>query len=101
VLVLDLGDGVKMEFVRIPTGTFQMGSPPGEKERRVDEVQHTVELTHDFYLGKYEVTRGQFRAFVNETGYRTEPETDANCFPGGRALSRLAGTKLLPSAVSC
>ena len=76
VLVLDLGDGVKMEFVRVPAGTFQMGSPAGEKDRRVDEGQHTVELTHDFYLGKYEVTRGQFRAFVNEAGYRTEPETD-------------------------
>jgi len=76
VLVLDLGDGVKMEFVRVPAGTFQMGSPAGEKDRRGDEGQHTVELTHDFYLGKYEVTRGQFRAFVNEAGYRTEPETD-------------------------
>ena len=76
VLVLDLGDGVKMEFVRVPAGTFQMGSPAGEKDRRVDDGQHTVELTHDFYLGKYEVTRGQFRAFVNEAGYRTEPETD-------------------------
>src|ERR1043166_5811639 len=76
VLVLDLGDGVKMEFVRVPAGTFQMGSPPDEKGRRDDEVQHTVELTHDFYLGKYEVTRGQFRSFVNETRYRTEPETD-------------------------
>src|SRR3954470_1428375 len=76
VLVLDLGGGVKMEFVRIPAGTFLMGSPESEKDRRSDESQHTVELTHDFYLGKYEVTRGQFRAFVNQTGYRTEPETD-------------------------
>jgi formylglycine-generating enzyme required for sulfatase activity len=77
VLVLDLGDGARMEFVRIPAGTFQMGSPPDEKDRRADEVQHTVELTHDFYVGEYEVTRGQFRAFVNATGYRTEPETDS------------------------
>jgi formylglycine-generating enzyme required for sulfatase activity len=76
VLVVDLGDGIKMEFVRVRAGTFLMGSPPDEKGRRDDEVQHTVELTHDFYLGKYEVTRGQFRAFVNATGYRTEPETD-------------------------
>ena len=45
VLVLDLGDGVKMEFVRVPAGTFQMGSPAGEKDRRGDEGQHTVELS--------------------------------------------------------
>jgi sulfatase modifying factor 1 len=76
VLILDLGDGITMELVRIPAGKFQMGSPPGEKERLVDEVQHSVEITRDFYLAKYEVTRGQFRAFVKDTGYHTEPETD-------------------------
>ena len=76
VLILDLGDGITMELVRIPAGRFQMGSPPGENERLVDEVQHSVEITRDFYLGKYEVTRGQFRAFVKDTGYRTERETN-------------------------
>ena len=76
VLILDLGDGVTMELVWIPAGKFQMGSPPGEKERRADEDPHGVEITRDFYLGKYEVTRGQFRAFFKDTGYRTEPETD-------------------------
>ena len=76
VLRLGLGDGVTMELVRIQGGKFQMGSPPSEKERLEDEDQHTVEITRDFYLGKYEVTRGQFRAFVKDTGYRTEPQTD-------------------------
>ena len=32
-LVVDLGDGVKMEFVLIPKGKFKMGSPGDEKER--------------------------------------------------------------------
>jgi formylglycine-generating enzyme required for sulfatase activity len=76
VLTLDLGDGVTMELVRIPAGRFQMGSPPSEKDRLSNEDQHDVEITRDFYLGKYEVTCGQFRAFVKDTGYRTEPETD-------------------------
>ena len=76
VLVLSLGNDVTMEFVLVPAGTFQMGSPSGEKERRPDEERHTVEISHDFYLSKHEVTRGQFRAFVTDTGYRTEPETD-------------------------
>jgi sulfatase modifying factor 1 len=76
VLKLDLGGGVTMDFVRIPAGKFQMGSPANEKERLTDEVQHSVELTHEFYMGKTEVTRGQFRAFVKDTGYKTEAETD-------------------------
>jgi formylglycine-generating enzyme required for sulfatase activity len=76
VLVLDLGKGATMELVRIPAGKFQMGSAPGEKDRLEDEVQHSVEITSNFYMGKYEVTRGQFRAFVDATGYRTEAETD-------------------------
>jgi formylglycine-generating enzyme required for sulfatase activity len=37
VLVLDLGDGVKMEFVRVPAGTFLMGSPEDEKDLRGPE----------------------------------------------------------------
>jgi sulfatase modifying factor 1 len=76
VLTLDLGGGVTMELVRIPAGKFRMGSSPAEKERLPDEDQHDVQIRHDFYLGKYEVTRGQFRAFVKETGSATEPETD-------------------------
>src|SRR3954451_13698833 len=76
VLTLDLGEGIKMELVRISAGKFQMGSAPGGKDRLADEDQHDVEISRDFYLGKYEVTRGQFRAFVKSTGYRTEPETD-------------------------
>jgi formylglycine-generating enzyme required for sulfatase activity len=76
VLLLSLGEGVTMQFVRVQAGTFQMGSPHGEKERRPDGERHSVEITRDFYMGKYEVTRGQFRAFVMNTGYRTEPETD-------------------------
>src|SRR5262245_41405790 len=76
-LVLDLGDGTKMEFVRIPKGKFTMGSPATEKGRKAkgdDEKQHEVEITHDFYLGKFEVTNGQFALCVRETNYRTDGE---------------------------
>jgi len=51
-------------LVWIPPGTFVMGSPAGEAERNSDEVQHTVTLTHGFYMGKYAVTQGQYLAVV-------------------------------------
>lgn len=70
------GDGVKMEFVLIPAGKFTMGSPKREPEREDDEEQHDVEITRPFYLGKYEVTRGQFRQFVEDTHFKTEAESD-------------------------
>jgi formylglycine-generating enzyme required for sulfatase activity len=76
ILTVDLGGGVTMDFVRIPAGNFQMGSPPGRTGRQPDEDLHSVQITRPFFLGKCEVTRGQFAAFVNETGYRTEAEND-------------------------
>ncbi|MBI1291643.1 SUMF1/EgtB/PvdO family nonheme iron enzyme [bacterium] len=58
---------VTMELIRIPAGTFTMGSPPGptppaELSRNPDELQRTITLTQDFYLGKTEVTQDQWVA---------------------------------------
>jgi formylglycine-generating enzyme required for sulfatase activity len=64
---------VEMTFVLIPPGTFRMGSPDGEPGRLAHEgPQHVVEIAQPFYLGKYEVTRGQFRQFVEETGSKAK-----------------------------
>jgi formylglycine-generating enzyme required for sulfatase activity len=62
-------------MTRINGGTFMMGSPDNEPERDDDEEQHWVTVG-DFFIGKYEVTVGEFQRFVNATGYRTEAETD-------------------------
>jgi formylglycine-generating enzyme required for sulfatase activity/WD40 repeat protein len=62
---------------RIPAGEFLMGSPDSDVDASADEKpQHSVRITEPFYLGVTEVTRGQFRQFVDETGYRTEAETN-------------------------
>ena len=74
VVPLNIGGGEKMEFVRIPKGTFMMGAPAGEKNADDDEKpQRCVEITRDFYLGKYEVTRGQYLAM---TGQNSGSEDD-------------------------
>jgi len=63
-----------MELRRIPAGEFDMGSPAEEPGRRHDEPRRRVRLTKGFYLGKHEVTRGQYRKFIDATGYKTGPE---------------------------
>lgn len=59
---LTLPSPVPMELIRIPAGTFTMGSPAGELSRQSDETEHTVTLSQDFYLKKTEVTQQQWLA---------------------------------------
>lgn len=55
-----LPGGVRLVMVRIPAGTFLMGSPETERNRGSDETLHQVTLTSDYYIGKYEVTQAQW-----------------------------------------
>jgi len=80
--------GVK--FVRIPAGEFQMGGHESadalaqafaEYKRPAsyfaDEYpRHRVRITRAFEMGMHEVTVGQFKRFVEKTGFKTEAETD-------------------------
>jgi formylglycine-generating enzyme len=43
-----------------------MGSPPNEVERRYDETQVDVTLTKGFWMGKYEVTQGEWQRLSGE-----------------------------------
>jgi len=53
-----------IELVWCPPGTFLMGSPPEEAERKDHETQHPVTLTQGFWIGKYPVTQAQYRAVM-------------------------------------
>jgi formylglycine-generating enzyme required for sulfatase activity len=50
-----------MEFVRISKGRFVMGSPVSEAKRAADEQQHAVTILKDFWMGRTEVTQGQWK----------------------------------------
>jgi formylglycine-generating enzyme required for sulfatase activity len=59
------------EMVVVPAGTFMMGAPDDEPDRqRWDGPQVNVTIDRPFALGKYEVTRGQFAAFMAATTHR-------------------------------
>lgn len=74
-----------MEMVLIPAGEFIMGSKlaPGEVVDRYggetywcgdERPRHRVRLTRPFHLAACEVTVGQFRRFVADTGFVTDVE---------------------------
>ena len=57
------------DMVVVPPGRFQMGSPSHESGRDDDEEPvHEVRIGCSLAVGKHEVTRGQFGAFVLDTG---------------------------------
>src|SRR5262245_54225148 len=47
-----------------PAGKFAMGSPLGEAGRRDDETLVEVTLSRGFWIGKHEVTQGQWHRIV-------------------------------------
>jgi formylglycine-generating enzyme required for sulfatase activity len=63
-----------MEFVLVKGGCFQMGDIFGRGDSNAMPI-HEV-CVNDFYLGRHEVTVGQFRKFVEETDYLTEAEKE-------------------------
>ncbi|MBD2361119.1 SUMF1/EgtB/PvdO family nonheme iron enzyme [Anabaena minutissima FACHB-250] len=58
----DLGNGVSLEMVQIPGGTFTMGSP-GEEGYSDEKPQHQVRVP-GFFMGKYPVTQEQYQAIM-------------------------------------
>jgi len=66
--------GAPANFAYIRGGVFTMGSPADEVDHQPDEgPPHQVRLS-DFYMGKYEVTVGEFRKYIEESGELTEAE---------------------------
>ncbi len=62
----ELTNSIGMEFVLVPEGSFRMGSPQSEADREEDEGPvHEVTISQPFYLGKHEVTQGQWKALMS------------------------------------
>nr|MDJ0595885.1 SUMF1/EgtB/PvdO family nonheme iron enzyme [Pleurocapsa sp. MO_226.B13] len=59
----DLGNGITLDMVYIPGGTFMMGSPEGEGYDS-EKPQHEVSVS-PFFIGKYPVTQAQWKAIAS------------------------------------
>ncbi len=63
-----------MQFVCIPAGSFTADVPDDDGKT----APQTVTFREEFWLGRTEVTVGQFRRFVKETGHVTDAEKAGN-----------------------
>ena len=67
---------IGMVLIKIPAGKFTMGSPAGETGRGEDEEQVAVTLTKSFWLGKTEVTQGQFKKVMGTEPWVGQSQTE-------------------------
>jgi formylglycine-generating enzyme required for sulfatase activity len=70
------------EMILIPGGTYLMGTLAGRND---EKPQHLVTVD-SFEMAKHEVTRGQFKKFIDATGYMTDAEKNTffkGCFADG------------------
>ena len=76
-------DGAKM--VWIPAGSYRMGAGRNETEDWMSRSKpaHRVELD-GFYMDAYEVTVGQYKQFLAETGYSPLPDGVSQVSPSDR-----------------
>jgi len=85
----NLGNGVILEMVTIPGGTFLMGSPNGEGKDN-EKPQHQVKVP-PFYMGKYPITQAQWERIA----FLPKVKIDLNPKP-----SKLKGANLPVERVS-
>lgn len=58
-MTLEIAEGVTLQLIKVPAGSFIMGST-----RQVDEMPQTsVNVEKPFWIGQFEITNRQFRAF--------------------------------------
>jgi formylglycine-generating enzyme required for sulfatase activity len=78
----DLGEGVALTMVKIPAGSFLMGSPEDEPERsEVEGPQHEVTLGA-FWMAQTPITQAQWRAVAGWQKGGRDLEPDPSEFKG-------------------
>jgi len=72
-------------MIKIPAGTFTMGSPKDELGRGEDEAQRTVTISKPFYMAQFEIRQNQYIPLMRPE-YKPIFRRQA---PGGRTLPEL------------
>ncbi|MGF1477967.1 MAG: formylglycine-generating enzyme family protein [Cyanophyceae cyanobacterium] len=88
----DLGGGVGLDMILIPSGSFLMGTEDREIDRlcetyssehfRTEGPQHRVTLPTFFFIGRYPITQAQWRAVASLPLINRKLEPDPSIFEG-------------------
>ena len=78
-----IAEGINLEMVGIPAGTFEMGSPASEagRDSTAESPQRIVEVP-SFAIGRYPLTQAQWRVVANLPAVRRSLKTEPSHFKG-------------------
>lgn len=83
------------QLVVVPAGRFTMGSDSAEEGSQSNEQpQHQVTILKPFAVGVFEVTRGEFRAFIEATNYQMGSSCHASKSENGGVFMSALGKML-------
>jgi sulfatase modifying factor 1 len=74
--------GAVLEFQFIPSGAFIMGMSAGQEGDLVNEVPHSVIISRNFFVGRTEVTQGQWKSLsggINPSYFQNTTCISAEC----------------------
>jgi formylglycine-generating enzyme required for sulfatase activity len=87
----NLGEGISLDMMLIPSGSFQMGTPDMEIEKlckkydtdyfQRESPQHRVNIS-SFYMGRYPITQAQWKAIAATAKIDIDLEINPSYFKG-------------------
>lgn len=94
------GGEVRPVLIKVPKGSFMMGSPTTEVGRKTDETQHEVTLTTDFWMAESEVTQRQYQNLMGSNPSSTKgddlPVVRVNWYEAAAYCNALSAKEKLP-----
>lgn len=109
-------NSIKARFVKIPAGSFQMGSTAEDQVKaypdrymgRIEAPRHAVQITRPFYMGVHEVSRWEWEALMRSTPWSNryasgepsphKPATGMSFYEAVVFCNTLSGMEKLPYA---
>ncbi|NJP11698.1 MAG: formylglycine-generating enzyme family protein [Leptolyngbyaceae cyanobacterium RU_5_1] len=80
--VEDLGEGIQLDLVEIPAGTFWIGSPNTEEGWHVSQGPQQSIPVASFWMGQYPITQAQWSAVARLPKVERSLNPEPSCFSG-------------------